>query len=103
TRNLCRALEGLGNVPKSFIFISSVAVYGLQEGEGVGENHPLNGTTPYAESKILAESWLKQWAAENNVILSILRLPLIVGPNPPGNLGAMINGIKSRKYLSIGS
>ena len=36
-----------------------------------------------------------------NVKLSILRPSLIVGPNPPGNLGAMIHGIKSGKYLSI--
>ena len=36
-----------------------------------------------------------------NVKLSILRPSLIAGPNPPGNLGAMIDGIKSGKYLSI--
>jgi nucleoside-diphosphate-sugar epimerase len=28
-------------------------------------------------------------------------LPLIVGPNPPGNLGAMIRGIKNRYYFNI--
>ena len=32
----------------------------------------------------------------------LFRLSLIAGPNPPGNLGAMISGIKSGKYLSIG-
>ena len=26
---------------------------------------------------------------------------MIVGPNPPGNLGAMINGIRSGRYFSI--
>ena len=26
---------------------------------------------------------------------------MIAGPNPPGNLGAMIHGIKTNKYLSI--
>ena len=31
----------------------------------------------------------------------ILRLPLIVASNPPGNLGAMIEGIRSGRYLSI--
>jgi hypothetical protein len=32
-----------------------------------------------------------------------LRLPLVAGPNPPGNLGAMIKGIRNGKYFSIGN
>lgn len=102
TKNLCFALEQLVEPPKSFIFISTVAVYGLEEGELINETCKLNGHTPYADSKILAEEWLRHWADEHSVKLGILRLPLIVGPNPPGNLGAMIKGIKSGKYLSIG-
>lgn len=102
TKNLCQALERSGTLPKGFIFISSVSVYGLDEGYNIPESAPLNGKTPYAESKILAESWLTEWAEGHNVILGILRLPLIAGANPPGNLGAMIRGIKTGKYLSIG-
>ncbi|MBK1438354.1 NAD-dependent epimerase/dehydratase family protein [Parapedobacter sp. ISTM3] len=102
TKNLCHALEGLDRLPRSFIFISSVAVYGLDGGQNINENNSLKGTTPYAESKIMAESWLAEWAVKNSIKLSIVRLPLIAGPNPPGNLGAMIDGIKSGKYLSIG-
>lgn len=101
TKNLCAALEKVG-VPKSFIFVSTVAVYGCEEGENIDENHPLNGNTPYALSKIKAEQFLTEWCKKNNVILSIIRPSLIAGPNPPGNLGAMISGIKSGKYLSIG-
>lgn len=101
TKNLCKALEKIG-VPKSFIFVSTVAVYGCEEGENIDENHPLNGKTPYAQSKIQAEQFLTVWCKKNNVILSIIRPSLIAGPNPPGNLGAMISGIKSGKYLSIG-
>lgn len=101
TINLCSALEKSG-LPKSFIFVSSVAVYGCEEGENIDENHPLNGTTPYALSKIKAEQYLIEWCKKNNVILGIIRPSLIAGPNPPGNLGAMISGVKSGKYLSIG-
>ncbi len=101
TKNLCAALEKAG-VPRSFIFVSTVAVYGCEEGEDIDENHPLNGNTPYALSKIQAEQFLTGWCKKNNVILSIIRPSLIAGPNPPGNLGAMISGIKSGKYLSIG-
>lgn len=101
TRNLCVALEKSGP-PESLIFISTVAVYGCLEGENIDENHPLNGTTPYALSKIKAEDFLRDWCKNNNVILSIIRPSLIAGPNPPGNLGAMISGIKTGNYLSIG-
>lgn len=101
TKNLCAALEKVG-IPKSLIFVSTVAVYGCEEGEDIDEDHPLNGNTPYALSKIQAEQFLTDWCRKNNVTLSIIRPSLIAGPNPPGNLGAMIDGIKSAKYLSIG-
>ena len=100
TKNLCTALERSG-IPKAFIFISTVAVYGCDSGENITEEHPLNGTTPYALSKIKAEKYLERWCAMHNVTLSILRPSLIAGPNPPGNLGAMIHGIENGKYLSI--
>jgi len=101
TKNLCLALEKSG-VPKAFIFISTVAVYGLDYGEEITEDSPLHGTIPYALSKIQAEQFLIDWCKKHDVILGIIRPSLIAGANPPGNLGAMIQGIKSGKYLSIG-
>ena len=100
TVNLCLALEKVG-VPQSLIFVSTVAVYGCEAGEGIEETHPLNGTTPYAKSKIMAEEHLQKWCTAHGVILSIIRPSLIIGPNAPGNLGAMAQGIRSGKYLSI--
>lgn len=100
TKNLCAALEKSG-IPQSFVFISTVAVYGCDYGDNISENHPLSGNTPYALSKIQAEQFLEEWCNKHDVKLSILRPSLIAGPNPPGNLGAMINGIKTGRYLSI--
>lgn len=100
TKNLCMALERTG-LPKAFIFISTVAVYGCDFGENITEEHPLDGDTPYAMSKHLAEEFLQEWCRKNEVVLGIIRPSLIAGPNPPGNLGAMINGIRTGKYLSI--
>lgn len=102
TVNLCKGLESIHCLPKEFIFISTVAVYGLDEGVDIDENYPLLGTSPYAKSKIEAELFLIQWAEEHNITVTILRLPLIAGPNPPGNLGSMIEGIKTGRYASIG-
>lgn len=101
TVNLCKALEKNG-IPKAFIFISTVAVYGCDTGENITEEYPLNGTSSYALSKIQAENYLTQWCKKHQVVLGILRPSLIAGPKPPGNLGAMIQGISTGKYLSIG-
>lgn len=100
TKEVCKALENVG-APKSFVFTSTVAVYGCDIGEMITEWHPLEGTSPYAKSKLLAEQFLQEWCKKNNVILTILRPSLIAGKNPPGNLGAMIKGISTGKYLSI--
>lgn len=101
TKNLCLALERVG-VPKSFVFISTVAVYGCESGEEIAEDAPLSGTSPYAKSKIAAENFLRDWSTKNGVILTILRPSLIAGANAPGNLGAMVRGMRSGKYLRIG-
>lgn len=100
TKKLCSALE-LAGVPKSFVFISTVAVYGCDIGEMIAESHPLDGTSPYAKSKIMAEEFLQEWCSKKNVVLTILRPSLIAGKNPLGNLGVMIKGIESGKYLSV--
>lgn len=100
TVNLCQALEAVG-VPGSFIFISSSAVYGTEKGENITEEFLLQGGTPYARSKILAENFLTEWAKANGVTLTILRAALLAGSGAPGSLGAMINGIRKGRYLSV--
>lgn len=100
TVNLCKALEVAG-VPKALIFVSTVAVYGCEFGEEITEEHPLDGDTPYAESKLLAEGFLTDWCERHGVILGILRPSLLAGHRAPGNLGAMVSGIKKGFYLNI--
>ncbi|MEM7478869.1 MAG: NAD-dependent epimerase/dehydratase family protein [Planctomycetota bacterium] len=98
TKNL---LAGLRKPPSRFVFISSVAVYGVESGLQIAENHELAGVSPYAKSKIAAESIVHDWGKSNSVPVSILRLPLIVGPDAPGNLGNMIHAIRRGRYVSI--
>ncbi len=100
TVNLCKALESAG-IPKAFVFISTVAVYGCEFGELIDESHPLDGDSPYAKSKIMAEEYLTQWCLDHQVRLAILRPSLLAGKNAPGNLGAMVNGIKKGFYMNI--
>lgn len=100
TVNLCKALEKVG-APKAIVFISTVAVYGCEFGEQITEDHPLNGDSPYAKSKIMAEKFLLEWCKKNNVTLGVLRPSLLAGKNAPGNLGAMVNGVKRGYYVNI--
>lgn len=100
TVNLCKALENVG-VPKTFVFISTSAVYGVENGDFLTEDNPLLGDSPYAKSKIMAEEFLQKWCSKHGVILGILRPSLIAGKNAPGNLGAMVRGIRTGAYLSI--
>lgn len=101
TQNLLYGIELSGTLPKSFIFISSVAVYGVDQGMNISENEPLLAKDPYGLSKIQAEKLVLNWCQKNNIICTILRLPLLVGDNPPGNLGAMISSIRKGYYFNI--
>jgi len=103
TKNLCDWINQWSSLPKTFIFISTVAVYGIEEGVLIDESYVSKGNSPYAESKIKAEAYLKNWANMKGVQLVILRLPLIAGINPPGNLGAMMKAINKGYYMRIGS
>ena len=101
TAHLLKALEQSPILPKSFVFISSVAVYGAESGTRIKETQALNAQDAYGVSKIQAEEIVQEWCTKNNVICGILRLPLLVGANPPGNLGAMIKGIKNGYYFNV--
>jgi nucleoside-diphosphate-sugar epimerase len=98
--NLFKGLSKTSQL-KQFVYISSVSVYGLNSGININEEHPLMATDPYGISKIKAEEIVKKWCLKHNVTCTILRLPLIVGANPPGNLGLMIKAIKNGYYFNI--
>jgi len=102
TENLLSGLSKMAALPRQFILISTVAVYGKQEGKGINEETPLKASDPYGQSKILKEQLVREWCDKHLVICSILRLPLLVGADAPGNLGAMIRGIEKGYYFNIG-
>lgn len=99
TQNLLKALEI--KPPQQFVFISSVSVYGLETGQGITEEAALLGESPYAKSKIQAEQLIENWCSQRGVAYLILRLPLVVGPQPPGNLGAINRMIRKGYYFRI--
>ncbi|MBC7744345.1 MAG: NAD-dependent epimerase/dehydratase family protein [Flavobacterium sp.] len=101
TSNLLFGLEQINILPKSFVFISSVAVYGKESGLAINEAEKLSASDAYGLSKIKGEEIVLEWCKNRGVICTILRLPLIAGPNPPGNLGSMIKAIHKGYYFNI--
>jgi GlcNAc-P-P-Und epimerase len=99
TKNLLKGLNPISI--KHFVFISSVSVYGLESGNDIDESNPLLGTSPYAKSKIQAEQLVHDFCQQHNIRFLILRLPLVVGQNPLGNLGKMIQAIRKGKYMRL--
>lgn len=98
TENLLKSIEQSVK-PKAIIFISSVSVYGLNSGLNVDETYTTSPNTPYGVSKLAAEEILSIWAYRNNVNLTILRLPLVIGLNPKGNLNLLIRAIMNGYYF----
>jgi nucleoside-diphosphate-sugar epimerase len=98
TINLIKSFKVL---PKKFILISTVAVYGLNYGENINENYIPNPKTNYGLSKLISENILTIWAKSNNINLTILRLPLIFGTPYVGNLKKMAIAIKIGYYFNI--
>lgn len=102
TKNLLTSLDNQLETISHFVFISSVSVYGLNTGLMIDENQPLKGSSEYALSKIKAEQIVSNWGNKNKIPVLILRLPLVIGLKPKGNLKRMIEGIKKKRYFSIG-
>lgn len=86
---------------KSFVFISSVAVYGADFGLNIDETSKLSPKSPYGRSKIDAETLIRKWGEKSNNKFINLRLPLIIGPNPPGNLRKLITSISSGNHIFL--
>ena len=95
------------NIQK-FIFLSTVGVYGKNSYPyPIDINFPVSPKSEYAVSKLDSENYLLQKQQERDEKespkISILRLPLVVGKNAPGNYGLLEKLSKLRFPLPFGS
>jgi len=82
---------------RTFIFASSVKVFGETTTGSVDESEPPAPQSPYARSKWMAEQLVASYAKGSLSTLS-LRLPLVYGPTEKGNLYRMIAAIDRGKF-----
>jgi nucleoside-diphosphate-sugar epimerase len=83
---------------KQFIFMSSMAVYGLEgkieEQVIINKNTPCNPNSFYGRSKLEAENEINK-LGDNHFSIAIIRAPMVYGPNCPGNYRFL------RKYVRM--
>ena len=83
---------------ETFVYISSTAVYGKTFGVNIQENSSIKGKSDFALSKREAEKLIESFTLGSKLIL---RLPLVLGPNPPGNLGRLLKSISSGSHICL--
>ncbi len=81
---------------KHFVYISSTKVYGDGTYDYLNEQSQCNPTDAYGKSKLQAEQYLLQ---QNNVIVSVVRPPLIYGVGVKGNMLKLMHLCNSKKPL----
>ena len=98
-RQICRAAEDAG--VRRLMFTSSVAVYGLPEGETNEDSEP-RPFNEYGRTKLAAEAVYRQWSAGNERNLIIIRPTVLFGEGNRGNLYNLFEQIRSGRFLMIG-
>ena len=91
TLNLLRAMDGCGC--KRVIFSSSATVYGEPEYLPYDEAHPLNPTSVYGRTKMIAEQIISDWANLTGGTGVLLRYFNPVGAHASATIGEHPDGI----------
>lgn len=82
----CRAMQATGC--RHIVFSSSATVYGAPESLPIGEDAPLSATNPYGQTKLMAETILRDLAAsDNRWKVATLRYFNPVGAHESGLIG----------------
>lgn len=103
TLNLARQAVQAG--VKRFIFISSIKVHGevSYSGRPFSFDDPRIPKDPYGISKAKAEEGLLKIAVETRLEVTIIRPPLVYGPNVKANFAALLKLASKNVPLPLGS
>lgn len=98
------AVKAKSSGVKQFVFFSTVKVYGecTKKDQVITENSNCNPQDAYGKSKFEAENMLLKLQSEDFQV-SIVRIPLVYGPNVKGNLINLINLVEKSFFLPFGN
>jgi len=80
---------------KRFIFISSVSIYGHERSQAYKEDDPHNAVSAYGKSKAHAEDALYAYCKNTNMEITILRPPMVYGPEVGANFLKLLNLVRT--------
>jgi UDP-glucose 4-epimerase len=100
TRNLLDACSA--SKIKHFIYFSSVKTMAEESKHALDETYDCTPTTPYGESKLVAEKLVFEYGNKYSFKTTVLRLPLVYGPGNKGNVYKMIKAIDNRRFVMMG-
>lgn len=100
TYNLAKASEAAG--VSQFIFLSSIGVNGSGQPTSYREEDEVAPVSVYAKSKLKAEELLWQVAKNDQLKITILRLPLVYGPGCKGNMHSLLRLVQLGVPLPLG-
>jgi nucleoside-diphosphate-sugar epimerase len=100
TENLLQACSA-GRL-RSFVFFSTIAVYGTGEGSPLTEATSINPENSYAKSKLEAERRVREFFGQTGVRPIIFRMSLVYGEGERGNFSRMMRAVDSGRFLLIG-
>ncbi len=100
TRNLLNAC--IDSKLKHFIYFSSVKTIAEESENILDEDSIPNPTTPYGETKLLAEKLVADYGNKYGFKTTSIRLPLVYGPGNKGNIYKMIEAVDKNRFIMIG-
>lgn len=87
---------------RRFIFLSTIGVLGnVTEGVPLNEESDEQPRSMYAISKLEAEHAVKAYCQDSGIEYVIIRPPLVIGFDAPGNIGSLIKFIKWKLPLPV--
>jgi len=91
-----RFLRALERPPVSFVYLSSIQVYGRPLRLPVDEAHPADPFTSYGVAKLCAEKYLGVACAASGIPLACLRLGFVYGPgqHPANAIPRFLDGLR---------
>ena len=102
TQQLLR--QSLNAGVQRLVFVSSIGVNGAQTfGQPYRASDPPAPHSPYAVSKLEAERLLAEGARATSLQLVVVRPPLVLGPDAPGNFGQLLRGLRAGWPLPLAS